>query len=493
MRRRLSARTLLENTAVIAGLVLLALLIANLISFATTRDRLPPETRIGDIDVSGLTADEAISRTATTLQGPITLRFLDQQSELTPAGVGFRVNDAVARVQIDALLARQQGLAQLPAFILRQHISRTALGVPYQYSDTRLTAALSDLARRINREPSPPAPDTSAGRVVPGQDGAALNQSEAAQAILAALSSSQSRVVDLPIDVIPLGAASVKSLEPAIAERLKEFTSRQGNVAGVFIKDLRSGEELAVNPDVAFSARGWLFVPVVVEALRANEDPITGTLGAQMATLSTTGDVRLADTLLRELGTGDGQRGTDAVNALLGRLGLHNTFLAQPYEQAATPPTIITPANARGDITTGPDPTAQSTVADIGVLLEMLAQCRDGTGGIGPALDGQITPEECGGALDLLSQGRTPGLIQASSAGAIAAHRQSWDARNHGDAALVRTPGGEYVIAIQLHSQDALNWSDTSPLISDVARLTYGFFNGAMPPEASPLTSPPTP
>lgn len=490
MRRRLTARALLENAAVFIGIAVLIALVANVISFATTRDRLPPSVRFGDVDVSSLTIDEAISKTVAALQGPVTLRHLDRQSEITPATIGFAPNEAVMRAQLDPLIARQQSWDRLPAFALRSPVSPTALALPYQYSDAQLKSVVGELAQRFDREPRPPSPDMAQGSVAPGADGAALNQAEATEAILAAMASSQSRVVDLPVDVVPLGAASVKALDDQIAARLREFTGQPGNVAGVFIKDLRTGEEFGINADLAFSARGWLALPVVLEALRAIDGPLRAPVREQLSAVAA-GDARAADDVLRSLGDGDAQRGVDAVNELLGRLGLRSTFLAQPPGLAASPPTFVTPANSRADAATAPDPAAQATVAEVGVLLEMLAQCRDGTGALALALEGEVTPEECQAAIDIFSQANTPGLIQASSAGARATHRQSWDARNHGDAALVRSPGGEYVIAVQMHGGEDLQWPVTSAAISDIARLTYGFFNGAVPPPTPPLSGPP--
>lgn len=494
MRRRPSIRALLENAAVVLAIAVFALLIANVISFATSRNRLPPVTRLGDIDVSGLTVDEAISRTATLLQEPVTLTYLSKSTSLTPDAINFRLNDAVAKIQLEAVLARQQGIDKLPAFMLRQHINPTQVELPFQYSEPKLQATLNDLATQVDRETRPPMPDLISATVTPGQDGALLDPTEASETVLTAMRSGVSRTVNLPVDVIPLGAASVKSLEPMLAARLKPFTDVAGNVAGVFVKDLRSGEELVLNGDVAFSGAGWLKLPLIMEAYRVSTLPMSQTRRVQLDVISSGGGIAEINEVLRALGDGDVQRGIDQLNGTLHKLGLRNTFLAQPFGQTTQPPTIVTPANARGDINAAPDPNAQSTVADIAVLLEMIEQCSNGTGGMilaFEAVEDAFTKEKCDEMLDVIGQNGFADLIAAGSGNATAFHRQAWDERNHGDAALVRSPRGNYVIAVMLHGQDPLNWADTSVLISDIARMVYGFFNGEMPPAPPPLTSPP--
>jgi len=95
--------------------------------------------------------------------------------------------------------------------------------------------------------------------------------------------------------------------------------------------------------------------------------------------------------------------------------------------------------------------------------------------------------------LTVIAKNAFSGPIEAGSGKAVVFHRQAWDERNHGDAALVRSPRGEYVIAVMLHGQGQLDWAETSPIIGDLARLAYGFFNEEMPPAPPPLAGPPPP
>ena len=232
--------------------------------------------------------------------------------------------------------------------------------------------------------------------------------------------------------------------------RIVQFTNG-GNIAGVFIKDLNTGEEFSLNGDVAFTAPGWLKLAIVVEAYRTMSDTASPQLTGQLAPVMTDGSTMNANEALRSIGQGDAQAGVNQLNATLKRMGLVSTFLAQPFDQPSRPAQFITPGNSRTDVNAAPDANAQSTPADIGALFEMLEQCRTNTGGLPFAFPKEFTPAKCEQLLNIAGQNTANVLIAAGNPGAIVIHRQSWDANNHGDAALVRTPGGTYVMAIMLH------------------------------------------
>ncbi len=481
------ARTILENTAVIAGLGLVVFIIANVISFATSRNVLPPETRMGDVNVTGLTIDDAISKTVTALQSPVTLRVITQEVPLDPAAVDFRLNRVVAELQLRELIDAQQGIGELPAFMFRQHIRSNDLPLPYLYAEPKLQAELESLAQRIDRDPRPPQPDVNTGAVAAGGDGQLLNRADATAQILNALGSSISRTVDLPVDVIPLGNASVRTIEPQIVERLSAFTGTEGNIAGVFIKDLQTGEELSINGDVAFSGAGWAKLAVAAEGARMNAAD-----AAALSAIAGAGDINAINPVLQTLGNGDLQLGVDAVNTMLNRLGLRNTFLAQQFFSSVRPPSIVTPANSRGDINASPDPNAQSTVADAGVLMEMLWQCSNDEGPMRLAFENNpFTADTCRAVLGAVASSPFKGLIAAGSGDAQVIQRLNWDPNNHGATALVQAGDRSYIVSVLLHSKDALDWATTSPVITDIARIANGFFSGQMPAQVPALTSPP--
>jgi len=492
MRRRFHVRTFVENTAVIGGVALIVLVVSNIIAFSSTRTLLPPGSRLGQIDISGITIDDALSKTVAAIDAPVTLHARQGVSvslALRPGDVDFQLNPAIARLQLQAAIDRQQGLIHLPAFMLRQYGPAASIPLPYQYSQVKLKAFLDTLAHQINRAPHDPSPDLSSARVISAQAGITLNMAEAEHDIVTALASLEARDIDLPIDVVTQPDIDVRALAPVLEERLKPFTSIDGHVGAVFIKDLHSGKELNINADVAVSAAHWVMLALALEGVRATA-PSTAT-GLALAAPSVPKDAVAADALLLALGGGDAQAGTERLNAMLNKTGLRNTFLAQPFSLALRPPTIATPANMRGDVNAAPDSRAQSTVADMGVLLEMLTECTVGQGTLPFIYTDSLGKDKCTAVMQSAAAGNSAALLRAGSANSGGTDCLAWDDFNHGDAAVVVSPKRTYIVVVMLHSSEKLNWADTSPIISDIARLTYGFFNGSLPPTVAPLTGPP--
>ena len=166
-------------------------------------------------------------------------------------------------------------------------------------------------------------------------------------------------------------------------------------------------------------------------------------------------------------------------------LGLENTFLAG-YFYAGAPLLRVyeTPANQRKDAFTDPDIYSQTTPSDMGILLEALYRCsQSGEGLLVDTFPGQITQEECQSMLTYLQGNKTPYLIEAGVPEVLdVIHKHGWVSYQGvinaiGDAALVYTPQGDYVLTIFLHRTDGLLWEPTSRLVSDLSRAVYNFYS----------------
>jgi beta-lactamase class A len=180
-------------------------------------------------------------------------------------------------------------------------------------------------------------------------------------------------------------------------------------------------------------------------------------------------------------GEDDMYKGAETVSSSMQRLGLANTFLAAPFNAPLKAGTVPpeTAANATEELRTNPDPEIQSTAEDMGMLLSMIYYCAEGQGGtLLAAYPDDLTPEECQQVLDYMTQNRIGSLIEAGLPPDLAvAHRHGWISDTHGDAAIVSSPGGDYVIAIYLYKPDWLEWELSSPLMEEVSRATYNYFN----------------
>ncbi|MCL5998830.1 MAG: class A beta-lactamase-related serine hydrolase [Chloroflexi bacterium] len=492
MKRRFSIQSAAKTALIILGVIIVVMLVGNLVSFLSTRDRLPHNTYLGGVDVSSLGVEEAISRTERTLQTPIALRYQGNIIQLKPEEVEFQLNAVVARLQLEKVLGANQGLDKLPGYVLR-HTVDVSITTPYQYSEEKLDGFLRQIASEQDQQPQTPQPDLATLTLSAGQDGLALNIEDAREPVLAALASGTARLIDLPVDVVPSSSTTLAGLGELVKARLTNFVNA-GNTAGVFIKDLNSGQEFSLNGDVAFSGQGWVKLAILMEAYRSAGESLNPQTAALLTTLMTEGSTASANEVLKTVGNGDALAGANQMNAMLKRMGLVSTFLAQPFDQPSNPSQVVTPGNSRTDVSTAPDSNAQSTPAEVSLLFEMLEQCRNNTGALPLVFPNEFTAARCEQILGAMGQNGANVLIMAGSPGATVIHRQSWDANNHGDAALVRTPGGTYVIAVMLHSNGSLNWGETSLIVSDIARATYGFFNqGQVPAPVQAMNAAPPP
>ncbi|NOR82927.1 MAG: hypothetical protein GQ526_05480 [Ardenticatenales bacterium] len=114
----------------------------------------------------------------------------------------------------------------------------------------------------------------------------------------------------------------------------------------------------------------------------------------------------------------------------------------------------------------------------MGLLLEMIYQCAAGGGSFIAAFQGEITTEECQLMLEIMNQNRIGSLIEAGvPEGTSVAHKHGWAAETHGDAGIVVGPDDDYVLVEFLYSPGWLEWAISSPLLADVSRATYNYFN----------------
>jgi len=242
-------------------------------------------------------------------------------------------------------------------------------------------------------------------------------------------------------------------------------------------------EEIPV--DIAYSSWSTIKIPVMVTAFRLLEEPYLEenlALIEKMVELSENNSTDelgarvIEQTLAPIIVTEDMQK-----------LGLENTFWAGFF---ATGSPLLqrykTPANQRTDYITEPDEYAQTTPADMGYLLEDIYFCAENNGGsLIAAFGDQITQNECKLMVQYLALNKIGVLIQAGvPGGTTVAHKHGWayevdDGYIHtiGDAALVYTPGGDYILTIFVHHPVQAVFDPVNILMANISSAVYNYFN----------------
>jgi beta-lactamase class A len=440
---------------------------------------LPARMTMAGLPVEGMTREAALQALETSFTAPVEVTYQEQQLSLSPDSVELRYNAEQTAANLDYVLAEQEGLDSFIAYVLRRPPEPVDVPVAVSYSQERLDGFLARVVKQHDRPPQEPVPLPLGLTFRAGQPGYELDVEASRARFAAALVSATDRQVDLVVQTSEAPPLTLDMLGRLLHSLLDDHA---GLIPGIFVKDLQTGDEMRINAGVAYAGLSVVKIAILEETYRVLEAPLDFEVIDWLSdTLGITSSNFKANLLLRDvIGAGDGYQGVENLTASMHYLGLVNTFMATPYDEEVAPPTIVTPANSRTDVTTQPDPYMQTTPLDTGLLLEMIYQCSHGGGALMVAYSGAFTADECGKMIEWMSMSHTDHLIETGvPPGTVVAHKEGFTADTHADAALVLSPGGDFVLTIFLYRPEYLEWDESSRLIEDIAEATYNYFNPA--------------
>ncbi|MCB9453420.1 MAG: serine hydrolase [Anaerolineaceae bacterium] len=262
-------------------------------------------------------------------------------------------------------------------------------------------------------------------------------------------------------------------------------TSRLG---ALFLLDLQTGEALNFGDNLAFSGMSINKIAILATLYgRLNSPPDIGTAITIADTMICSENTRTNE-MLSIIGGGDPYQGAQDVTDFMQKLGLTNSFIVTPFlidpNNVPTPPFVIVPPVTQADKSvTEPDAWNQMTVSDIGWLLGEIYQCAFHENGLLiETFPGAYTPQECRQMLNIMTHNHIGALIESGvPTGTAVAHKHGWIPDTHGDAGLVFTPGGDYVLVAVLHNPTWLDFSESFPLIGEISRTVYNYYNPTAP------------
>jgi beta-lactamase class A len=446
-------------------------------NYQLTRRTLPAGMTMANLSVAGMTREQALNTLEVAFSTPVEVTYREQRLTLSPDSVELRYDAGKTESNLGAILSAQEGLDGLIAHILRRSPGPVDVPVAVSYSQERLDGFLTRVARQYDQPPQSPVPLPASLTFRPGQPGFELDIDASRARLAAALVSATDQQVELVVRTEETPPPDLDILGQLLQSILD---AHQGLIPGIFVKDLQTGDELEINADVAYAGLSVLKIAILEETYRLLDLPLDPEVTDWVSdTMGITSSNFKANLLLRDvIGDGDGYQGAENLTASMHYLGLINTFMATPYDEVAIPPTIVTPANSRTDISTEPDPYVQTTPLDIGLLLEMTYQCSRDGGALTIAYPGNFTIEECSQMLEWMSRNHIDSLIEAGvPVGTRVAHKHGFTGDTHADAALVFSPGGDFVLVVFLYRPQWLEWEESAPLIADIATATYNHFN----------------
>ncbi len=456
------------------------------------RDNMPPGTSIAGVDVSGLTAEEtAVALQKQYYHSPVILLNGDEQIELNPLDVGFSMNLEAMIGEAQATIAAQDVWLGYARFVLGRSLEQMGLAPldPIQvelqasHEEGLLLDQLYTIASFIDQPAQPPKIDQVTGTFADGKAGFVTNIEASLPAVRDALYKPMNRQAPLILTDQPAPQFDIHFLENSIQKQLDAFSG----VGSVFIMDLQTGEEIRINADAAISGLSILKIMIFEETYRAIDGPPNEYVQGLFYDAAVKSSNFGANLLLHEIaGENNTYRGADLLTESMQRLGLVNTFMAVPYDAVAPPTrrnTYVTPANSEPDLLMTPDSAMQTTAEEMGSFLSMLYYCSKGGGTLLAVYPNEITPEECQAIIDLMVLNEEGNLIRFGVPENVpVSHKHGWDLVTHGDAGLVFSPGGDYVIVeyLSLPAGDSGDWLShdiTFPILREISRTVFNYFN----------------
>lgn len=477
---------------IFAGVVLS---VVELVNFSRLRATLPAGMTIANVPVGGLDRQQAAQRLLSAYTTPIEIVYNDQRIHLDPAVIEFELDLESMLTAAYQQRAETNFWVDYWDYLWSRPTANQNVPLSASFSEARLRQYLAnEIATRYDQPATPAQPAVGTVNFQPGQPGLELDIDRAVTLIDVAMRSTSNRTVNLPIGRVQPNRPSMQNLEVLLKQTI-DLSGFDG-ISGVYLLDLqtaqeinflyRQGEELSTQPDLSFTGASIIKIPILVSSfVHIGDNPDEETLNLIFQMIDLSGN-EASDWLMDRVITTANRPGPLVVTDDMQQLGLQNTFLAGYfYNGAPLLQRYSTPGNSRSDVNTEPDQYNQTSPIDIGMLLADIYHCANiGGGSLVAAFPGQITQTECQIMIDYLSRNRIGALIEAGTPdGTKIAHKHGWVAdffgviRTIGDAGIVYTPGGDYVLVIFLNHPVQLVWENSSALVADLSRAVYNYYN----------------
>lgn len=476
-------------------LLLAAIVLTSLqvVSFSRLRTNYSQKTEIAGVPVGGLNRQETAQRLLETYSYPVEISYGDEIIHMSPSVAGFELDLESMLAAADLERTKQPFWTAFWDFLWGRKPPAASIPLRATYSESRLRTYLEEeIAPRYDKPPTAARPRTGTTQFDPATYGTELNVEQAILSIERALFSQQDRSATLPRRQTTPSRPSLQNLEVLLKQTITTVNEFEGTV-GLYMFHLdtleeihfafQNGVEVSVTPDVAFTTASIVKIPIMVsvfERVEEDEDPETINLLQKMIVESGNDP---ADWVMERVIHPD--LAPIEITEDMRALGLENTFLAGEFAIGA--PLLKkyeTPANTRTDVNTDPDLYNQSTPSEMGMLLGDIYQCaQNGLGTFKAVFPTKITKEECTLMLNYLARNKMPNLLEAGVPdGTEVAHKHGWVTYNGvmntlGDAGIVYSPSGDYVLVIFLYHPNQLIWESASSLVAQLSSAVYNFYN----------------
>jgi beta-lactamase class A len=480
---------LLRGVSLVFVLLAAVLLVFQLTQYSVSRSNYPADMTIGGVPVGGLDPQAAKQRLLQVYATPVEIHYGNAIIDLEPGLiVGFQLNTESMLAAADLQRTGASFWGGFWDYLWNRRSPASQIPLVSSYSEGRLRIYLqNEISARYDQPPTPAQPIPGTVNFTPGIPGQTLDIESAVALIENSMKSPDHRVVILSSQRTAAGRPSLGTLQ-ILLKQIVDQSSFAG-IVDLYLLDLQTtdemhfayqaGENISINPDIAFTASSTIKIPIMVSMFRHVNSKIDDPLDIELKDMIAQSNNNASDSLMKSL---DEERGPLIVTETMKKLGLENTFInGYFYPGAVVLQLFDTPANKRTDFNTNPDIYSQTTPSDMGMLLEDIYLCaQTGGGSLVAAFPGQINQTACQKMIQYLQEDKLGALIQGGvPEGTIVAHKHGWDIdlTQYSDAGIVYTPGGNYILTIYVYNPGGGNWTTVSPLYAELSRAIYNYFN----------------
>jgi len=477
--------------------IAIVIAIVALIGYSRTRNNYPNGMTIGGVHVGGVNPQIASERVLQVYSSPIEVQYGDAIIQIEPSVVGFELDMDSMIAAADLARTGDPFWGGFWNYLWNREPEPVEIPLSASITEDRLVAYLqNEISARYDEPPTPAQPVPGGTTFSPGAPGRVLDVSRAVRLIEDTLRSPNNRTVVLSYQQSTASRPTIQNLEILLQQNI--LGAGFDGVIGVYLLDLQNGQEIhfamdkgeliSVNPDVAFTSSSTVKIPIMVSYfIKFGSSALDEGTSNVILDMIRKSENPPADRLMNAL---DSFRGPLVVTDDMKKIGLENTFIAGFFCSAESPCPLLqrinTPANQRIDVSTDPDVFNQTTPSDTGMLLADIYQCAESGGGaLIAAYPETINSEICKRMIDFLAADKIGVLIEAGvPEGTRVAHKHGWISepssgviKNISDAAIVYTPGGNYVLAIYAYHPVQTIWEPVSTMFAQLSQAVYNFYN----------------
>jgi beta-lactamase class A len=495
--RNRSSVPILRGISIAILSIALVLVVIALIGYSRQRNNYPRGMKIAGVAVGGVDPQIASERVLQVYSSPIEVQYGESVIHVDPSVVGFELDMDTMIAAADLERTGGSFWGGFWNYLWNRDPNPVEVQLISTIAEDRLKDYLqNEISARYDEPPTPAQPVPGSTNFSPGAPGVTLDLDRAIRLIEDTLRSPNNRKVALSIQRSAAARPTMQNLEILLQQNIT--LAGFDGVMGVYLQDLQNGQEIhfamdhgqliSVNPDVAFTASSTVKIPIMVSYfIKYGSEALSEQSSNLLMDMIRKSENPPADRLMESL---DSLKGPLIVTEDMKKIGLDNTFLAGFFCSAEFPCPLLqkidTPANQRTDVVTDPDSFNQTTPSDIGMLLSDIYQCAEtGGGALIATFPDKLNSEICKQMITFLASDKIGVLIEAGvPEGTQVAHKHGWISdpsslviKNISDAAIVYTPGGNYVLVIYAYHSVQTVWEPVSALFAQMSQAVYNYYN----------------